>query len=71
MVTAQQACSTEMVKVAGNAYSVVTAQQACSTEMVKATYALGSTNSWTVALCAGMLVCLYRQTVLGSKSVTN
>ena len=42
VVTAQQACSTEMVKVAGNAvrllgmpYSVVTAQQACSTEMVK------------------------------------
>ena len=51
--------STEMVKVAGNAYSVVTAQQACSTEMVKATYTLGSTNSWIVALCAGLLVYVY------------
>ena len=34
MVTAQQACSTEMVKLLGMPYSVVTAQQACSTEMV-------------------------------------
>ena len=35
VVTAQQACSTEMVKLLGMPYSVVTAQQACSTEMVK------------------------------------
>ena len=35
VITAQQACSTEMVRVAGNAVLSDHSQQACSTEMLK------------------------------------